>query len=140
VLSVSPVSRSVLAAVGVAFLLAMVTVGRFPIVATIISAVCLVAAGARDLWVFDPHSRCVMHRRGWLGFSRDRRFRADEISTLRVKELGSSLGRFQFVALELVSHDDSITTIEVQKRRNDQLIEWARRISGSLGIPLQEEL
>ncbi len=117
----------------------MLVVGESSAVGIGIVAVCVLGAAIEDSWAFVPSDGAIVHRRGIVLLSGSRLYRRDEIDELRIREFGSKLGRFRFIALELVRRDGGIVTIEMQKRRDGELVSSARRIAASLGLPIEEE-
>lgn len=138
-LGVSPARRVVLASVGVVMAAVMLVVGESSAVGIGIVAVCVLGAAIEDSWAFVPSDGAVVHRRGLALFPATRRYRREEIDELRIRELGSNLGRFHFISLELVRSDGTVVTIEMQKRRDGELVKAARRIAAALSLPLEEE-
>lgn len=138
-LGVSPVGRIALASVGIVMAVVMLVVGESSAVGIAIVAVCVLGAAIEDSWVFVPSDAAIVHRRGIVLVAAHRRYDREEVETLRIRELGSKLGRFRFIALELVRRDGGVVTVEMQKRRDGDLVTAARRISASLGLPIEEE-
>jgi len=139
VLGVSPARRVGLALVGIVMAAVMIAVGESSAVGIGIVAVCILGAAIEDSWAFVPADGAVVHRRGLALIPAIRRYQRDEIDELRLRELGAKLGRFRFIALELVRRDGTVVTIEMQKRRDDELVSAARRIAVSLSLRLEEE-
>ncbi|MFP4115081.1 MAG: hypothetical protein ACOC2Y_04100 [Spirochaetota bacterium] len=131
--------RIALAAVGGVLVLMMLVTGQFSWVAAILGAICLVASVAEDAWHVRPSERDIVHRRGLIFFSAGSHYPASGIETLRIREMGSKMGRFQYLVFEIVLNDGSVTTVEVRKRRRDELVTTARRVASALELPLDEE-
>lgn len=139
VLGVSPARRAGLASVGVIMALVMLAVGETSAVGVGIVAVCILGAAIEDSWLFVASDGAIVHRRGIAPLSASRRYLRDDVDELRIRELGSKLGRFRFIALELVRRDGEVVTIEMQKRHDGELVNAARRIAANLSLPLEEE-